>query len=724
MSRVSRSAEYDVALLQAYELLTNRVLAGEIVDASLVHREFPAYAEQLEALLPAMQALAISGHWAGASDDDAAGPPRMPGELGDFRILREIGRGGMGIVYEAEQLSLGRRVALKILPFAAVLDPRHLQRFKNEALAAANLDHPNIVDVYGVGCDRGIHYFAMRFIAGATLADLLAADAATVSAPDAETQRVPQALLNTLRTGVPLERFRRLAELGVQAAEALDHAHQMGIVHRDVKPSNLMVDHHDKLWVTDFGLAQVESAASLTEPGDLLGTLRYMSPEQVAGRPTMIDHRTDIYSLGATLYELATGQPVVRAHERAQVLGEIVEQEPARPRSLNPAIPTDLETILLKCLAKVPEERYNSAAELASDFRRFVAGQPVMAKKATLLSLAMRWVRRHRRFMLGLTLLTFFSFVGLVVSNVLVSRERNEVIRQRDRFERLRRKSETDLRDALSLLTVIVGNRPKTESDAASIDRARQAGQARLIVEYLQRFLPAEPEDDDDRLRAALTHVHMGRIYAAIGEQDQATRHYEQSVNGFEALVAEHPSEAMFRTELGNAESIFACHLYHQSPGPIAQQHFQLAEHQYRKALLLNPSERRARSSWAWQQLNCPVLELRDYEHAVELARELIAISPTESQFTGRTLLGCAYFRQGNIPAAIQELDAAAAYNERDPLYSLFRHYFLTLACRASGDIDAAKSNAVSAEALLQRNAEIEDDYDIRAETHRAMASP
>jgi tetratricopeptide (TPR) repeat protein len=721
---MSRSAEHDIALLQAYELLTNRVLAGEIIDAIVVHREFPAYAEQLEALLPAMQALAISGHWAGASDDDAIGPPRMPGELGDFRILREIGRGGMGVVYEAEQISLSRRVALKILPFAAVLDPRHLQRFKNEALAAANLDHPNIVDVYGVGCDRGIHYFAMRFIAGATLAELLAADAAADTAPDAETQRVPQALLNTLRTDVPRERFRRLAELGIQAAEALDHAHQMGIVHRDVKPSNLMVDHHEKLWVTDFGLAQVESAASLTQPGDLLGTLRYMSPEQVAGRPTMIDHRTDIYSLGATLYELATGQAVVRAHERAQVLGEIVEREPARPRSLNSAMPTDLETILLKCLAKAPEERYSSAAELAVDFRRFVAGQAVLAKKALLLSRAVRWVRRHRRFMLGLTLLIAFSFVGLVVSNVLVSRQRNEVIRQRDRFERLRQKSETDLRDALHLLTVIAGTGPKADVDVASIDTARQSGQARLIIEYLQRFLPAEPEDEDGRLRAALTHVHLGRIYAAIGEQDQAARHYEQCVHGFEALVAEHPSEALFRTELGIAESILACQLYRQSPGPVAQQHFRLAEHQYHKALLLDRTERRARVALAWQQLNCPVLELRDYDHAAKLGQELIVGTTAESRLAGRTIVGCALFRQGNIPAAIQELSAAVDDDQGNQMFSMFRQFFLAMALAASGDVDAAKVHAAHADTMLQWNAEIEDDYDIRGEVLREVISP
>ena len=243
--------------------------------------------------------------------------------LGDYRLIREIGRGGMGVVYEAEQISMGRRVALKILPFAAVLDPRHLQRFKNEAMAAGSLRHPNIVSVHTIGCERGVHYYAMDYIEGQTLAAVIETmrvqgsgfgvqddsvgnglslpavagavpamreDEATPLGESGTPQRafptdtVAIAALSTLRTERPREFFRRVAELGIQAAEALDYAHQMGIVHRDIKPSNLMLDEQGKLWVTDFGLARVEANAALTMTGDLLGTLRYMTPEQAEGR--------------------------------------------------------------------------------------------------------------------------------------------------------------------------------------------------------------------------------------------------------------------------------------------------------------------------------------------------------------------------------------------------------------------------------------------------------
>jgi serine/threonine protein kinase len=236
-----------------------------------------------------------------APDAPAPAAVAPPGVLGDFRIVREVGRGGMGVVYEAEQLSLGRRVALKVLPFGGMLDPRHLQRFQNEARAAACLHHTNIVPVFAVGSDRGVHYYAMQFIEGQSLAALVhqlrqpgPADPARAPVPldeqttayqpgDGAAATEPVARELTLGTGGSArgrEYFRRVAELGVQAAEALDHAHQVGIVHRDVKPANLMVDARGNLWVTDFGLAHIQHGeASLTATGDLVGTLRYMSPE-------------------------------------------------------------------------------------------------------------------------------------------------------------------------------------------------------------------------------------------------------------------------------------------------------------------------------------------------------------------------------------------------------------------------------------------------------------
>jgi serine/threonine protein kinase len=255
-------------------------------------------------------------------DEPGAGQPAsLPGPtgenalaapLGDYHLVREVGRGGMGVVYEAMQLSLDRRVALKVLPFAAVLDAKQLQRFKNEAQAAACLHHPNIVPVYGLGCERAVHFYAMQFIDGQTVAQVIA----DLTKQDRQGQREagtgavaptpPVAASVTYRSTTSPAFFRTVANLGVQAAAALDHAHQFGVVHRDIKPANLLVDATGNLWITDFGLAQCRNQAGLTMTGDLLGTVGYMSPEQASGDGIVVDQRTDIYSLGVTLYELVT----------------------------------------------------------------------------------------------------------------------------------------------------------------------------------------------------------------------------------------------------------------------------------------------------------------------------------------------------------------------------------------------------------------------------------
>jgi tetratricopeptide (TPR) repeat protein len=303
---------------------------------------------------------------------DTVDAESVPAVLGDYRIVRSVGRGGMGIVYEAEQVSLGRRVALKVLPSAAALDARQLQRFQNEARAAAQLQHPHIVPVLAVGCEAGVHYYAMQFVDGHSLAELIAAG----PTPD------PQ-------------HFRAAVRLLVQAAEALEHAHQCGVVHRDVKPANLMVDCGGRLWVTDFGLARVRGDAGLTASGDVVGTLRYMSPEQALANRAVLDHRTDIYSLGATAYELLTLRPPFAESDREALLRRIALDEPRRPRRVTPAVPRDLETVVLKAMEKSPADRYASAQELADDLRRFLGGEPVRARRARPWQVAARWARRH-----------------------------------------------------------------------------------------------------------------------------------------------------------------------------------------------------------------------------------------------------------------------------------------------------------------------------------------
>jgi serine/threonine protein kinase/Flp pilus assembly protein TadD len=465
----------------------------------------PEHAERLGQLLPAMRLLANVGCEENSPPTDST-PGNVPsshgGALGDFRILREIGRGGMGVVYEADQISLHRRVALKVLPFASVLDERQLQRFKNEARAAAGLHHPNIVPVYAVGSDRGVHYYAMQYIEGQTLEQIIAhlgpranasalkddqqltggasperdaqldlavhndPEASTAifpaqkplglsgakqekvrqgpeSASEAQTRQdaklgrsintvyrsqredtSPFARGSTANGRATFEYFRTAAQLGIQAAEALDYAHQQGIVHRDVKPSNLIIDRSGSLWITDFGLARMESEQNLTMSGDVLGTLRYMSPEQALALRPLVDHRTDVYSLGATLYELLTLQPAFPETDRRKLLRQIADEDPRKPRSLNKSIPAELDTIVQKAMEKEPAARYATAQELADDLQRFLNHKPIAARPPQLIERMLKWARRHRPLVAAAAIVTVV--LGIAGMGALYERSRQQ----------------------------------------------------------------------------------------------------------------------------------------------------------------------------------------------------------------------------------------------------------------------------------------------------------
>ena len=373
---------------------------GHPVDVNGLLGRYPELAGPLREYLDALELLhGASGLGFSAKLASTASEDLSTRRLGDYEIIREAGRGGMGVVYAAHQISLARKVALKVLPFAAVLDQKQILRFENEARAAAQLHRPNIVPVYGVGSDRGVHFYAMQFIEGRSLRDVIeearsgTRDSALIrhsvdrssslkgtGASRAEASTKPMGAFPTHPTGSRHKHVLSLASLGVEAAEALHAAHECGVIHRDVKPSNLLLDRHGKLWVTDFGLARCQTNGSITNSGDVLGTLQYMSPEQGQGRSALVDQRTDIYSLGVTLYELLALRRPFEGENHATVVRQIElgQYKPIRQRCSS--VPRDLENVITKAMAASREERYATAQDLADDLRRFIEGKPIRAK--------------------------------------------------------------------------------------------------------------------------------------------------------------------------------------------------------------------------------------------------------------------------------------------------------------------------------------------------------
>ncbi|MEM9656915.1 MAG: serine/threonine-protein kinase [Planctomycetota bacterium] len=562
----------DRELLLVFEKLVDLMNVGDHVACSALLREYPHYAAELEAVMPAVRAVRDAEPAAAPDISPPAGVSNLeegvsaPGRLGDFRILAELGRGGMGVVYEAEQISLGRRVALKVLPLAATLTPQQLQRFKNEARAAATLRHPHIVGVYSVGVERGVHFFAMELIEGQSLAEVIdqqrQAAGEQTSMPsssrqsvDAQSQRrspcdeetAPVAALSTLRKTDTYDECIQVAELMADAADALDYAHQQGVVHRDVKPANLLLDSQRHIYVADFGLARLEADVGLTGSGDLLGTLRYMSPEQAAGHAGAIDPRSDVYSLGATLYELLALRPPFANEDRGGLLRAILETDPPPLRWNGAKVPADLATIAVKALEKEPLDRYQTAGELAADLRRFAQHQTIVARPPTLIDRTSKWLRRHHRLAraaLALTVLVALAS-SLGVAALLSAQRQTVTALSSAETERLR--AERNLELAIEALdrvyTGLIGHELRNEPGLTPV---RQKFLTE-VVDFYQRFAEQNDEPEQWRPEVGRAYLLVGVVNEQLDRIPEASDALHESVNVFGTLSAAAPHDQALR---------------------------------------------------------------------------------------------------------------------------------------------------------------------------------
>jgi eukaryotic-like serine/threonine-protein kinase len=563
---MSASESRSVVVLELAEEFLERYRQGQRPSLKEYIDRHPELAAEIKEVFPAMAlmenvALADESLAGEPTGDAPATDQKPPEQLGDFRILREVGRGGMGIVYEAEQMSLGRHVALKVLPRKMLVDATQRRRFEREAKAAARLHHTNIVPVFGVGEHDGLPYYVMQFIQGLGLDDVLvelkrlrgivtptaadgelravrkdvsAADVAHslltgafpngergASAPCFSPQQgadalrspesgaagklsdsfTPSSSVNLPASGGKSKKstfWQSVASIGVQVAGALEHAHKQRILHRDIKPSNLLLDTHGTVWVADFGLARAETEDHLTHTGDIVGTLRYMPPEAFEGRT---DPRSDVYSLGLTLYELLALRPAFADKDRHQLIKRVTSEEPTRLDKHNRAIPRDLVTIVHKAIDREPARRYATAGELAADLQHFIDDEPIQARRISLVERGWRWCRHNSALAAALSLAAVALLAVTILSTFFALSEADFARRQARSNEDLRQEQERT-KTALRELRI--------SSAWAAAQRGQglfTQGQLSHGLLWLARALELAPADDQNLSHTIRTNL-------------------------------------------------------------------------------------------------------------------------------------------------------------------------------------------------------------------------
>lgn len=542
--------------------------------------------------------------------------------LGEYRILSEIGRGGMGIVYEAEQESLSRRVALKVLPRQAMLEEKHVLRFKREARLAAKLHHTNIVPVFGVGEAEGLYFYVMQRINGVGLDRIIAelrcvvnkegekpptedlparsAAHALCSGEFVHSKRFDDVDNTSVGTDTPLPQpisdtqlnidqtetyqqvsseddtqqqlhgpyWKSIARIGIQIADALSYAHRQGMMHRDVKPANLLVDDRGVSWLTDFGLARDWSSEKLSRTGDVAGTLLYLSPEQLEGKP---EKRSDIYSLGVTLYEMLTLRPAFRDMHQGPLMQQILRGNFPRPRSINSKVPKDLETIILKAMAIDVDQRYATASELRDDLERFLEDRPVHARRTSAIVYCWRWCKRNRAIAaLGsLTLILLVLVAVLATVGYLRQKQANELVQkslksekqQRERAEAsslLAQRALDRIFDRFTLdrlgsgieLTLEDDQGEEVEVSVPPVLTKEDAALLQDLLGYYEKLAQQPGSSSKLKRKVAKAQRRVGDIRRSLGQIQEAEKAYERALTLYQQLRNKNPKNVNLTLEL------------------------------------------------------------------------------------------------------------------------------------------------------------------------------
>lgn len=596
---------------------TTRCRRGESPSIAEYVSQYPELAEQIEVVFPSISLLENLVRQdrsdRNRQQTQTAFTSSPIQHIGDCRIVREISRGGMGIVYEAVQESLDRRVAIKVLPTSSLASPNQLERFHREAQVAASLHHTNIVAVFGVGQQDGLHYYLMQFIDGVGMDHVLAqlrrlSGAAARSAADttvAGHNTVAESAAQSLRDGSfargkiagptdvarelstrhdeavdkadpeataradrspatvrhGVHYWRSVATIGVQLARALDYAHLQGVLHRDIKPANLLLDTDGAAWITDFGLAKNTEASDLTKTGDIMGTLRYMAPEQLQGAASPA---SDLYSLGLSLYELLTLEPALPEDDQGRLIQLITSgAPPLRPRRINPHIPADLETIVLKAMAHEAAHRYSTAAALADDLQRFLEDRPIQARRVKAPERLWRWCKRNPA-MAGLAGLALLLLI-LVATSTSIGYVRTTAALGRESLQRQR--AETTLGISLEALDQVYRRfapdrmfEPPSltveDADGGTIEVPTQAvlskDTAALledILKFYNRFAGQDSDNEQLRAEAAKANRRIGDIQSRLGQFAAAEAAYQRAIEQYTVLSAT-TGNARFETEI------------------------------------------------------------------------------------------------------------------------------------------------------------------------------